>query len=231
MLRNSTLLLLLFLVATGYAQSPSSNCPTIVVSGPEGITQPGNLMVFSVDLSGRQILGGYTWSVSAGTIESGQGTRSIAVRTTQAEEGSNVTATVKVQGVPTGCTDTGSETAGVAARIACGLPVDDYGKVSWLYERAHLGNAQVQLEQNPGSRLFIYMRITSDESFDTTRKHARKIVKQFLLWDKSFDVSRVQVVMSVDDEHRTVYDLVPSGATPRLCESGCIEIPGSELVK
>jgi len=188
-------------------------------------------MVFSVDLSASQIIGitGYTWTVSAGTIESGQGTQSIAVRTTPADQGSNVTATVTAQGVPTGCTNTASETAGITP--ACGLPIDQYGKIPWKYEVFHLDNIQIQLEQNPGYRLFINLMIGSDESFDTARKHAKKMIKHFLWRDKGFDLSRVAFVMWVEDEHSTVFDLGIAGSKSSLCQTGCVEIPGSDLVK
>jgi hypothetical protein len=38
-------------------------------------------------------------------------------------------------------------------------------------------------------------------------------------------------VMYVDKWHTTVLDLVRPGVKSRLCKSGCIEIPGSDLVK
>ena len=69
--------------------------PTLSVSGPGGTTNPGDSMTFTANVSG----GGdatYNWSVSAGTISSGQGTRSIMVSTNKDMAGMNVTATVEV---------------------------------------------------------------------------------------------------------------------------------------
>jgi hypothetical protein len=190
-------------------------------------------MVFMVDLTGPQIIGkpGYKWTVSTGSIVSGQGTRSVTVSTTKADEGLNITATVMVEGILPACTNTASETAPVAPAFGCGMPFDEYGKARWNEEKARLDNVQIQLNNNPDQRLFIYLRITSDESFDLTRKHAKKMIKHFLWRDKEFDVSRVAVVMYVDDDHSTVLDLVPAGSKPRLCETGCIELSGSDLLK
>ena len=220
------------LAIVGFGQGTSGNCPGIVVSGPMGVTLPGDQMSFTVDLVGPQILGspGYTWTVSAGSIVSGQGTRSITVETAGAGSGMNVTATVSVQGSLPGCANTASETAPIAA-LACGLSVDDYGEIAWNAEQAHLDNVQISLNQNPGYKLFIYLRIKADESFDVTRKHAIKMIKHFLWRDKDFDVSRVVVIMYVDDRHSTVFNIAPPNAKPTLCETGCIQLAGPDLVK
>ena len=190
-------------------------------------------MIYAVDLSGPQIIGsaGYTWTVSAGSITSGQGTRSITVDTAGAGDGINVTATVSVQGPLPGCVITASETAPIAAQIACTAPFDDYAKIDWPAEMAHLDNVQISLNNDPRYRLFIYLKITAEESFDTTRKHAGKMIKHFLTRDKDFDVGRVVVIMYVDEWHSTVLDIAPPEAKPRFCEIGCIQFAGPELVK
>jgi hypothetical protein len=227
------LLFLLVLVVSGYGQSPSSNCPTIVVSGPTTITNPGEPMVFAVDISGPQIIGraDFRWSVSAGSITSGQGTPTITVDTTNVEHGTNVTATVTIQGGLPSCSNTASETAPISPPFACGMPFDQYAKAPWNQERARLDNALIQLNNNPDSRLFIYFRMTSEESFDEARKHARKMMGHFVFRDKDFDTSRVMFVLYVDDRHSTILDLVPPGAKPRFCETGCIQLAGSDLIK
>ncbi len=234
MSRISLLVFLLVLAVSGYGQSSSINCPKIVVLGPAGITVQGESMTFSVELSGPQIIGNpdYKWSVSRGSIAGGQGTRSIIVDTGGAGDGVNVTATVTVQGVLPGCTNTAYETAPIEASIACGLPADDYEKVPWNVEKARLDNVMIQLNNNPGTRLFIYLRITADESFDETHKHAGKMIRHLLSRNKEFDAGRVMFVMSVDDNgHSTIFDLVPEGVKSSRCETGCIQISGSELVR
>ena len=77
------------------APPPKCACPTLSVSGPAGLTNAGDTMTFTASASGDLT---YNWTVSAGTIESGQGTPSITVRTAAGMEGTNVTATVKIGG-------------------------------------------------------------------------------------------------------------------------------------
>ena len=79
----------------------------------------GELMEFSVKISGDpgdSVT--YNWTVSMGTIESGQGTKSIKVRTDEQMEGQSVTATVEVNNLPPGiaCQNSASETAAVTAK-------------------------------------------------------------------------------------------------------------------
>ena len=79
----------------------------------------GESMEFTVKVSGDpgdSVT--YNWTVSAGVIESGQGTKSIKVRTDENMEGQSVTATVEIGNLPPGpaCQNTASETAPVTAR-------------------------------------------------------------------------------------------------------------------
>jgi hypothetical protein len=81
--------------------------------------EAGELMEFTVKVSGDpgdSVT--YNWTVSAGTIESGQGTKSIKVRTDENMEGQSVTATVEIGNLPPGpsCQNTASETAAVTAK-------------------------------------------------------------------------------------------------------------------
>lgn len=87
------------------------------------------------------------------------------------------------------------------------------------------------LNQDSDYQLFIHRLITADESFDESRKHAKKMLGHFLWRDKKFDVSRVTFVLSVADRHSTIFDLAMKGAKQRLCDTGCIEVNGVELNK
>src|ERR1043166_4819416 len=55
---------------------PQCACPTVSVSGPSGVTAPGQPMTFVATVSGAENAT-YNWTVSAGTISSGQGTSTI----------------------------------------------------------------------------------------------------------------------------------------------------------
>jgi len=72
-------------------------CPDLSVTGPAGVTNPGDSMTFTANVSGgTQQNVTYNWSVSSGTISSGQGTPSITVATDTSMAGGNVTATVSI---------------------------------------------------------------------------------------------------------------------------------------
>src|SRR5687768_14759996 len=89
-------------------------CPTVTVTGPAGVTNRGELMTFTANVSGgTQDSVTYNWTVTAGTIESGQGTPSISVRA-PSDGTTSVTATVSVLETPgCDCNRSASETAPV----------------------------------------------------------------------------------------------------------------------
>lgn len=132
-------------------------CPTTSISGPAGITNPGDTMTFTANVSGGTQTGAitYNWSVSNGTIESGQGTPSIVVRTTPQMAGQSVTATVDLGGLPNcGCPATLSETAGVAPRDEARL-IDEFGRLPNDDIRGRLDTFFAELANNPGHRGYI----------------------------------------------------------------------------
>ena len=75
------------------------------------------------------------WTLSAGTIESGQGTPSIVVDTVGFARASNVTATVSVHGLSPAYNTTSSETTSIES-IPEGDPFDSYEKRVWMDEMA-----------------------------------------------------------------------------------------------
>jgi hypothetical protein len=213
------------------AQTGPSTCPTITVEGP-GLVPPGNPMVFTADVKGGPYaIKGYEWSISAGTIASGQGTRSITVDPTGLAPSSNVTATVIVKGGSIACPNSASETGGIAPSIQDDT-VDIYGKTKWPNEKARLDNAWIQLRQSPDYRLYISLRAEKGDSFDDARDHARKMIDHIIWRDKKFDASRIIFAINVNDvDDFTRYWFVPPGAELPECKDGCIQILGSDLVK
>jgi len=153
----------------------------------------------------------YNWSVSAGTIESGQGTPSIVVRTTSAMAGSNVTATVNVGGTdPTcNCQKEASDTAGVQARPEASL-VDEFGKASNDDIKARVDNFYIQLNNNPTSQGYIINYGTAAEI-----KARRAAINKAIAFRK-YDASRVTFIDGPNNGTgvNTKFYLVPSGATP-----------------
>ena len=81
--------------ACGFADA----CPVLTLEDADPVAV-GELMEFKLKVSGKLAESAtYNWSVSAGTIESGQGTPTIKVRTEEYMENQSVTATVEIAGV------------------------------------------------------------------------------------------------------------------------------------
>jgi hypothetical protein len=161
--------ILLFVFAACFsaaAQTAGNNCPEITVMGPGALTRDGDKMTFTASVAnpGESSKLEYDWTVTAGTIESGQGTSAINVRTTPEMDGTNITATVKIVGIPAGCNDKASEIAGVTAPpIACYFP--------YIINRANIRNNLFvvdnfifDLKNYPESRGLISVKLNERES-------------------------------------------------------------------
>jgi hypothetical protein len=165
------------------------DCPAVSVQGPSGLTQNGDSMVFTAEVirDGR-ITTSYTWSISAGTIVSGQGTPSITVATTKQMAGSYVTANVRVIGLPSGCTDVAKETAGIAPAVACGLSVDEFGRQGDNEVKARVDNLFIQLQNNPAHQGYIINYGTPTE----IKKRRTQLMRA--IWFRRYDPHRVTFV-------------------------------------
>ena len=88
--------------------SDISTCPTVSVTGPDGITKPNDLIDYSVtvDTKGKDLTLQYIWSVSDGKIVEGQGAQNIKIK--RPTDGC-LTVTVEVRGLPVGCSNLASE--------------------------------------------------------------------------------------------------------------------------
>lgn len=131
-------------------------CASISVSGPAGITQPGDSMTFTANVSGGTASNlTYNWTVSSGTITSGQGTPSITVATTREMAGGNVEATVNVGGqCAETCTRDARESGGIAP-LPTPILVDEFGKQSNDDIRGRLDTFFAEIANNPGSQGYI----------------------------------------------------------------------------
>jgi hypothetical protein len=187
-------------------------CPTLDVTGPSEITQPGDTMTFTATLSGgSQENITYNWEVSGGTIESGQGTPSITVRTTEDMAGGNVTATVNIGGTDPacGCDTSDSETAGIAARPES-REIDQFEALSNDDIRGRLDNFFTTLQNEPNAQGYI---ITYGPARAVTARE--RLIRNHITF-RNQDPSRFTFVQGGDDGGgiRTRLILVPAGATP-----------------
>ena len=215
----SASILLLSLTLVG--QNTPMQCSGIRVVGPDKLTTAGDDIVFTAQLVGDLAPSPikYNWTISSGTMKSGQGSPSIVVQTTTKDAGANITATVEIG--PCGPRDyvVSSATASVA-RVDCRLPLDQYGKARWLDEMARLDNFWIQLKSDPKVIGIFYIRLESGETIDTTKKHILKILKHFKWRDKEFDLGRLRfLVLEGADHHSTTLLAFPEGAEMLTCDN------------
>lgn len=188
------------------------NCPSLSITGPAGVTTPGETMTFTANLSGGdQNNITYNWTVSAGTIESGQGTPSITVRTTQDLAGGNVTATVNIGGTDPNCscTTTASEIGAVAARPESRI-VDEFGALTPDDVKARLDPFFTAIANDPTAQGYII-------NYGTARQIAtrERLIRGYITF-RGQDPGRFTFVQGGDTGAgiNTRLVLVPAGATP-----------------
>jgi hypothetical protein len=185
------------------------NCPTLEVTGPSGVTAPGAIMPFAVIVSDPSLKKlSFEWRVSAGTIVEGQGSRVLKVQAPVHSGGMNVTATVTVNGLPTGCVNSASDTAG-AAQVLEGDPVDQYGKLPINDEYARLQSGVIAARNNPNSLLVVIKRLPRIGAVELSRI---KKLREFIIVSLQFPASRFRLIPTISTREETTIWLVPPGA-------------------
>lgn len=192
MKRTSIILIIIISGCLGIAaQTP--DCPKITITGPDGVTVAGDTMTFTANISpfDQNITLDYNWTVSAGTIGTGQGTPSIIVRSEMTA--SNVRATVKIGGFPVGCADTAFEEAGVS-RTADYYPADEFGQISRGDAKARLLNLYIRLDNDPLSEGVIVVRFNRKDTRQAKILYLNKLIEA-IAWLKK-DLARVSFEIS-----------------------------------
>jgi len=186
-------------------------CATVDVTGPAGITAPGETMTFTANVTAGTYDPTYNWTVSGGTIESGQGTPSITVRTTPEMAGTSVTATVDIGGAPAdcSCTVSDSETAGVAPRPDAIL-VDEFGAMPNDDVRGRLDLFFAELSNNPNNQGYII-------NYGTPAQVAarERLIRNHITF-RGFDPSRITLVNGGDTgtQNTRLYRVPPGADNP-----------------
>ena len=165
--------------------APKPPCPTVNVSCPD-TADPGPI-TFTANVSGGPGTQTYSWSVSAGTITSGQNTSSITVN---ASAGQTITATVDLGGLDPNCPKTFSCTTSIKAPPLECRKFDEYGNIRFNDEKARLDNFAIQLQNEPSSRGYIIAYGTCDAEGVTRGNRA----KDYLVNTRGIDASRIEVV-------------------------------------
>jgi hypothetical protein len=200
-------------------------CPTISVSCPSDVDQ-GSPITFTASVSGDMNVT-YNWSVSAGTISSGQGTSSITVNT-DTIGGQSVTATVELGGLDPSCSRTASCTTSVRQPNPPAVKFDEYGNIKFNDEKARLDNYAIQLQNQPGSQGYILAYGSCAGEAEARAQRA----KDYLVNTRGIDAGRL---VTVDGGCRSDLAvelwLVPTGATPPAASTDNAVSPCPECKK
>lgn len=154
------LFLILIVGLAIHAQTPA-DCPTLKVTGPDSLTQPGEKMTFTAEVvgAGKSEKLVFEWMVSAGTIVAGQGSATIDVLTTVEMEGSNVTAVARLAGVTGNCkSNNASETASVAA-FPIGEPADRFGLLKYRDLLPRIDSFFIGIKNNAGYQGLVHVQV------------------------------------------------------------------------
>jgi hypothetical protein len=182
-------------------------CPTLSVSCPSDVDQ-GSPITFSASVSSDASVT-YNWSVSAGTISSGQGTSSITVDTAGLA-GQTVTATVELGGLDPACSRTASCSTSIRPLPPQPNKFDEYGDIRFNDEKARLDNYAIQLQNDPSATGTIVAFGNCEGQAQARADRA----KDYLVNTRGIDAGRLTTVDGGCREELVVeLWIVPSGAS------------------
>jgi hypothetical protein len=190
---------------------PRPYCPNISIYCPDTVTA-GQPITFTANVSGGTagVTPTYRWTVTPGTITSGQDTTSITVDTSGLD-GRAVTARVEVLGYQMDCS--ASCTAQVPQRR---LPKthDEFGNIPRDDEKARLDTFAIQLQNEPGARGYIVVYPGPKSRANEAQRRADR-AKEYLVGTRGMDPGRVVTVVGPPRAAFAVQLwIVPAGADP-----------------
>jgi len=190
---------------------PRPVCPNVSIYCPDTV-QTGAPITFTASVSGGTpgVTPVYRWTVSEGTITSGQGTSTITVDTAGLG-GRQINATVEVEGYNLEC------------RASCqsSVPVppeprrsDEFGEIARDDEKARLDLFAIELQNNPGAQGYIIGYGGSRPRYGTGQSRAER-AREYLVRERGVDASRLVTLSGTSRATgATELWLVPPGATP-----------------
>ena len=223
-----SLFLLLTLASVVRAQTLPT-CGIVDIEGPSEV-DPGTPLVLKAKTTGtiHTTKPEFKWTVSAGTITTGQGTEEVIVDTVGLG-GLELTATVELSGAPAGCKGSASRTTRVKVPpMVCGFAFDSYGDISSEDEEARLDNFAIQLSNVPLSSGQIIMS-AGQVTFKNEAMERLARAKSYLVNVREIDPNRIVTTdCGFTQELNIRFYVIPVGVAPLSCDSS-FEVPFSEV--
>lgn len=190
---------------------PPVLCPNVSIYCPDTVAL-GAPVTFTANLSGGTagVTPVYNWSVTNGTIISGQGTPSIQVDSAGLG-GQAITANLSVEGYNLSCTATC--TVQVPRKISSVL-VDNYPPIRLNDEKARLDNFAIQLQNDPNAKGYIIVYGGTRANNAEKQKRIRRAY-DYLVNTRGVAADRlVTLEGGTRDQTTTELWIVPLGADP-----------------
>jgi len=194
-------------------------CPKVAVSSPAEV-DAGMPITFTASVTGGDPNANvsFNWTVSAGTISSGQGTSTITVDTTGVA-GQSSTATVDIGGYDRKCdTTTQSSTTGVKPKPQPPRKFDQYGSLSVRERNSRLDNYAIELQNDPSATGYVVV-YAGRKSRPSTTTSLLNSSRNYLVNHRGIEDGRI---VTVDGGYReqttTQLWIVPQGSTPPQAE-------------
>ena len=176
-------------------------CPTISVIEPKGVTNVGDTAEFKLDpaISKVEALE-FFWSLSAGTIENGQGTNAITVRTDSKVDAKTLTATVSIKGLPKECENTAKGEA-VLYKFQGDILSDEFGRIPLNDQRGRLDSFVMDLIRNPNQIGYVVLNYEKGTKDSEVLKRVR-FIKDHIFGFRKLAKDRL-VILSEPSERET----------------------------
>ncbi|HEX8845578.1 MAG TPA: hypothetical protein VF791_13080 [Pyrinomonadaceae bacterium] len=185
-------------------------CPNISISGPD-VVPVGAPVTFTASVSGGTpgVVPIYNWTISAGTLTSGQGTPSITVDTTGLA-GQSITADLFVEGFKLRCAS--AYTVQIPRKITS-TQTDSYIPLPRDDEKARLDNFAIQLQNDPSAKGYIIAYGGAKETAAQKQKRIKRAT-DYLITTRGIDASRLVTLEGGVRDQITELWIVPLGADP-----------------
>ncbi len=194
------------------AESASAlTCPTVKVIGSvvggRHIPRPGDLLSFTADVNGlpepKDLV--YKWTIGSGVLLAGQGTPRIEVLM---PDGNSITAAVEVEGLPSGCPNSDSETVAWDPAPAA-AKLDEFSGPLKKVPPERFANIVKAVTDCPSCKFYIFI-----PGANHRERSARREVLAERLSIRRHDGPRITYVDVPDTDDRVTVWLVPPGAAP-----------------
>jgi hypothetical protein len=188
-----------------------SPCPTLSVTGPAGIPNPGEPILFTVHLSkeAEKYNLEYKWTVHGGEIIEGQG--SLSIKVLLKDSGESLTATANVLGLPANCPHTFSESL-IYDPAPEAVKIDEFTKSNSLNDKARFDKIIIKIKSDPTAQLYVFLMNFKDTSQETVAQRKQRVLDS--LTAAGIEKDRITLVIDFAERESIQFWIVPAGATP-----------------